>query len=381
MTRAFPAREYDDRLARLQKVLTEQGVDIAIVHTPENLCYLTGHSTPGYYTYQCLLVPAGGPPVLLTRETETVNGRETTYLDRIDGYSDAVDPITATAALVRELCPGANRVALEENSWFLPPRAHRQLLEELNASTVPLDAPLAELRLIKSPLEIGKIRLAARNTNAAMVAAAGAAEAGASERDIAAVAFTALVSNGSEHFGMEPFIASGPRSGTIHSSWTDRRIGRGEPVLLEMAAAHSRYHAPLMHTVWQGQLSGDNQRMAEACLAARDATVAAVRPGNTPAQAHTTCRTTIDSYGLLHTYRKRSGYSVGIAFAPDWGEGHILSLKETEQRPFQPGMVVHVVPTLRIAGVGGIGFSATVLVTDTGNEILTFCQLGPELNQ
>jgi Xaa-Pro dipeptidase len=142
-----------------------------------------------------------------------------------------------------------------------------------------------------------------------------------------------------------------------------------------MAASAGRYHSPLMYTVWSGELKGDSARMAVACQAARDATIDIVRPGNTPAQAHMTCRSTIEDHDLIHTYRKRSGYSVGIAFAPDWGEGHILSLKETEHREFLPGMVVHVVPTLRLAGVAGQGFSATVLVTETGNEILTSCDI------
>jgi Xaa-Pro aminopeptidase len=34
-------------------------------------------------------------------------------------------------------------------------------------------------------------------------------------------------------------------------------------------------------------------------------------------------------------------------------------------------MVVHVVPTLRQVGLGGVGFSETVLVTPEGNEVLT----------
>ena len=41
-------------------------------------------------------------------------------------------------------------------------------------------------------------------------------------------------------------------------------------------------------------------------------------------------------------------------------------------------MVIHVVPTLRLEGVGGIGYSATVLVTNSGYEILTSAdQTGP----
>ncbi|WP_456113499.1 M24 family metallopeptidase [Streptomyces corynorhini] len=212
-----------------------------------------------------------------------------------------------------------------------------------------------------------------------MTAAAEAAVPGASERTVAAAAFGGLIASGSEYFGMEPFVASGPRAGTIHASWTDRVIRPNEPVLLEMSATVGRYNAPLMHTVWTGPLSGEPAAMATACAAARDAALAHVVPGGSPAAAHAACKAAIADAGLAHTYRKRSGYSVGIAFAPDWGEGHLLSLGENEQRLFAPGMVVHVVPTLRVRDSAGVGLSATVLITETGHEVLTACDTGPLL--
>lgn len=381
MTCAFPLEEYETRLERLRAAMAVQEVDVAIVHTPESLCYLTGHATPGYYVYQCLLVPAEGPVVLLTRETETVNAREMTYLERIVGYPDAVDPIDATVEAVRGLGGEVRRLGLEESSWFCSPLQHRRLAASFpGAAVVPIDQAVAQLRLIKSPLEISALRIAARTTNATIDSAARAVHVGATEREVAAEAFASLVREGSEFLGMEPFVASGPRSGAIHASWTDRRIESGEPVLIELAASHSRYHAALMHTVWIGKLSPRLSAMAEACEEARAAAVATVRPGRTPAEAHEACRQAIGRRGLLDTYRKRTGYSIGIAFAPDWGEGHILSLKETEHRPFEPGMVVHVVPALRIAGEGGIGQSATILVTEGDAEVLTRASVGPVLS-
>lgn len=381
MTPAFSAEEFGSRIGRFQNALRQADVDVAVVHTPENVCYLSGHATPGYYTYQCLVVPAEGEPAVLTRETETVNARATTHLDQIHGYANAVDPIAATVDLVRELEPTGRSIGLERTSWFLPPASYDDLSTRFgDGRRITLDSVLAELRVRKSAAEIAKIRQAAAVTNVGMLAAVHAVRVGARERDIAAETFAGLVSAGSEYFGMEPFVASGPRSGIIHASWTDREVGDGEPVLLEMAASRDRYHAPLMHTVWRGTLAGELARMAEACAEARAATLEVVRPGRTPAEAHATCRRVIDAHGLADTYRKRTGYSVGLAFAPDWGEGHLLSLKETEHRPFEPDMVVHVVPTLRREGVGGVGLSATVLLTDDGNEILTACPTGPALD-
>lgn len=372
----FTATEYAGRQARFQRRLAELDIDVAVVTAPENICYLVGHETPGYYTYQCLLVPREGEPTILVRETEKVNAEQTTYLTDIAGYADVEDPIDRTAEVIRDRVGGTRRIGLESRSWFLPPASYLALREGFApAEVVDIDDDVASLRVIKSDAELGMIRRAASITNAGVRAGALAVGVGVAEREVAAAAFAAMIREGSEYVAMEPFVASGPRAGNIHAWWGDRVIEAGEGVLLEMSATKGRYNAPLMHTVRTGALTGDSARMAEACRDALEATLELVRPGPTPAEAHERCKKVVAEHGLSHTYRKRSGYSVGIGFAPDWGEGHLLSLKETEHRPFEPGMVVHVVPTLRLPGVAGQGFSATVVVTADGHEVLTSCDV------
>jgi Xaa-Pro dipeptidase len=372
VTPKFPKEELDGRLGRFRKAMSELDIEVSLVHTPENICYLTGHETPGYYAYQCLVVSVEADPILVLRETEMVNAREYTYLERIEGYTDAAHPVDATAAAVRKSGLSSERVGLEQRSWFLPPLLHRRLVELMNPGwVVQIDGTLASLRLVKSLAEVEAIKGAARITNAAMAAAASAAEAGSSERQVAARAFATLVEEGSEYLGMEPFVASGQRSGAIHASWSDRNIAEGEPVLIELAASVKRYHAALMHTVATGPLPPELEALRITCADALAATLGAVRPGATAEGCHKACLAVIEEAGLLEHYRKRTGYSIGLAFAPDWGEGHLLSLGGGETTPLVPGMVLHVVPALRIPGVGGVGFSATVLVTPDGHEVLT----------
>ena len=371
-TQRFPRAEFDARLDRLRAVMADHGISLALVHGPENVCYLTGHETPGYYVYQCLLVPAKGEPVLLMRETETVNARLFSYLEEVEGYPDTVDPIDATLEVIRHRGFDLSRVGMEQRSWFLPPLLYARLTDALDVELpVPIDDLVAQLRLVKSPLEIASIREAARITSAATIAGLNTVAPGVSEREVAAAIFSTLVREGSEYLGMEPFVASGPRSGAIHASWSDRIIGDGETVLIEVGAAVKRYHAALMRTASVGELPAQLRRMAHVCIAALSAAVDQVRPGNTPEMVDHACKEVIADAGMLNLYRKRTGYSIGIAFAPDWGEGHILSLKQGETTRFEPGMVVHVVPALRQVGLGGVGFSETVLVTSEGHEVLT----------
>jgi Xaa-Pro dipeptidase len=371
MPPAFPADEFNGRLARLRKFMRTARIDVCVVTSPENLAYLTGHATPGYYTYQALVVPIEGEPVLVLRESEVINAQETSHLRDLFPYPDGVDPISATAEAVRSSSK-VSKLGVEESSFFLSPRQHRCLGEILRPNAVvAVDEGLANLRLIKSELEITAIRQAAVIVNTTISQAIEIVEPGVSEREVAAAIFSGLVRSGSEYLGMEPFVASGPRSGSIHASWTDRIIREGEPVLLEFAAAHKRYHAALMHTVAVGELAPELKQVADTCRRARRAAIAEVRPGAEAQEPHGACIDVIRSEGLLDYYRKRTGYSIGIAFAPDWGEGHLLSLGPNEKTKLMPGMVVHVVPAIRIPHRGGFGLSATVLVTDDGPEILT----------
>ena len=74
------------------------------------------------------------------------------------------------------------------------------------------------------------------------------------------------------------------------------------------------------------------------------------------------------SFGARQT--TRTGYSIGIAFTPDWGEGGILSLQAGEPTPLEANMVFHLIPWIQIPGQAGIGFSETVRVTPRGGESL-----------
>lgn len=40
----------------------------------------------------------------------------------------------------------------------------------------------------------------------------------------------------------------------------------------------------------------------------------------------------------------RVGYSIGIAFAPSWDEGYIMSLKQGDETVLRPGMTFHLIP-------------------------------------
>ena len=166
---------------------------------------------------------------------------------------------------------------------------------------------------------------AAAANDAGMRAGLDATRAGASENDVAAAIMNAAIKAGSEYLGMDPFVTSGPRSGVPHTTWRRRKIEPGDLVALETCACYNRYHAALFRTVAVGKIPQLAARhVQDLRWKGSTAAIEKLKPGNTCADVHNACQAVIDRHGFTGGYRKRTGYSIGISFAPDWGEGNIL---------------------------------------------------------
>ena len=111
------------------------------------------------------------------------------------------------------------------------------------------------------------------------------------------------------------------------------------------------------------------EALADVCIEGLDAAIDAIRPGATAGEVDAACRAVIEREGLWDNYRKRTGYSVGIGFSA-WVEGHIASLKADDRTVLEPGMCFHIPIAVRLYGEAGLGFSETVVVTETGGEAL-----------
>lgn len=84
----FAFEEYAVRLAQVRARMRALDVDVFLSHTPENLTYLSGYRTPGYYRYQCLAVAHVGDPVLLIRHIEAINVAIYSWFDRCVVWKD-----------------------------------------------------------------------------------------------------------------------------------------------------------------------------------------------------------------------------------------------------------------------------------------------------
>lgn len=369
----FPVEEFQRRLNAVQAEVRSRGLEGVLVFGPANLFYLTGYQPIGFANFQLASVTPEGEPRLLVRELESAPARRLSWLSADPvAWEDDQDPLLATAEMLRQMGLDRARLGVDERSMFLSVRTYKRLQQLLPEAVLEDGSGIVEkARAIKSPLEIECFRRAAAYTTAGMRAALDAVAEGALDNEVGAAAAQAMYAAGSEYVASGPTVTAGSRSGIAHTTFARNRIQRGDAVLVELGGLHHRYTNALMRSAVVGRPSDLISRMYDACSRALDAAIAAIKPGVSSGSVHDACQRVIDEAGFEPNFRKRLGYSMGVGFAPGWGEGSFLELSRGDPTILQPGMVFHMPPALRIYAEAGVGCSETVVVTEDGVEVLS----------
>jgi Xaa-Pro dipeptidase len=368
----FAVAEYRDRLARVREGMRARGVDLLWLTGPENIFYLSGYHTTGYHVYQALLLPLAGDPFFVVRRIEATNVAARSWIADATAVEDGRDPVEATAARIMAAGAADARIGYEDQGPFLPPATLAGLHARLPAAAFVAASGVVEgVRAIKSAAEIAYLRQAAEAASAAFLAGADACRPGATENDAAAAVYAALVRAGSEYAGSPPFVAAGPRSAVGHATFAMTRIRERDNVWFEIGASVMRYNAGIGRTVAVGPPSAELARLSAVAVGAVEAMIAAVRPAAAAGAVDRAGRGLVEKAGLAQYWMHRGGYGLGVSFPPGLGEGHIMDIKPADARPLRAGMAFHLVPILLVPGVGAIGCTETVVVTDGGCEVLT----------
>lgn len=371
-TLPFSVAEFKDRLARARTRMRTQSLEVIVLTSPENILYLSGYRTTGYYIFQALVVPVAGEPQFVARKLEMTNVPALSWLKSGIPVEDTEHPLDALVRAL-ELCGGeAPVIGYEESGYFLPPGILDSLRARMpRARLVPASGVVEQCRVVKSPAEIEYIRKAAAAAVAGLRAGIAEIRPGRTENDVAAAVYAGLLKAGSEYPTGQPYVVTGPRSALAHATYDGHRIRSGELVYFEVGGSVKRYTGAIMRTVSVGRPTAEVKKMAGVVIRALEAILETIKPGVTSGAVDAAGRSVVEAAGLGKYWLHRTGYSIGVAFPPGWGEGHIMDLKAGDPRELAAGMTFHLVPLLLIPGIGGIGFSASVLVTKTGCEVLS----------
>lgn len=391
------------RQERARQAARERGLDGLVVigrsfyDRVGDLAYLSGHfppfpataHTPGQvgWGHGLLVIPVEGPTTLVA-DPAGVRG-DLAVADEVERGSDLAEQ--AAAALQRRRLATGRLGVVGDDVWSAALKA--ALAARLPAlEMVPADDLARAMRSVKSPAEQALLRHAAALADRGLRAALEAMRAGAAERDVCAAGTAAALAAGAD-FVRYLRVHSGPWS-ALGSRWpqaTDRRLGAGELVTLDIIGAYGGYQFDVLRTAlvgpegvpvgggWASPQHGGSRlsqreteevddllRVAEAVREATVRAVQAARPGVSCAEVARTALACLDERGFGRFARAFCGHGIGL---------------ETVEEPLivpdnptllQPGMVLCIEPGAYLPGRGGASIEQEVIITERGCEVITF---------
>ncbi len=366
----FTSTELAGRQERVARATVSAGLDALLVTIPENIYYLTGFSTPSYYTTQALLIRPGERPFLFTYASEADGIARTTDIDDFVVYGPGQEPMEVLADALAARRLGGARLGFELRSFFFPVASYLALVDRLPHIKASDATPILEsIRAVKSDAELAYICEAADVASAAMRAVRAEIRDGATENDLAAAAYATAIRAGGDFPGSPPYVSTGWRTTLPHATWARRTIQPNDLVYTELSGCVRRYSAALMRTFSLGELPDQLARLEQAIILGLEAAIDALRPGVRSGDVDAACRAPIRDAG--YEYPHETGYSIGVCYPPGWNETHVFNLKPGDEREVKANMVFHLVPHVIVQDLGTVGLSETVLVAAEETRVLT----------
>ena len=366
---AFPEEIYTERLEGLQREILHRGLACVVLFDPENLYWLTGYQTIGYFTFQAMVVPRSGKPVMVTRVVNRDMALALSTIGDAVSIFDTEEPVDILDNYLKRTAPTGS-IGIETTSRYLNIHDYTKLVEGVGARFSPFTGVIEVSRIVKSSLELDRMRIAARSVDAGIDAAIKTIAVGKTDNDLAAALHQGSIAAGSEYIGHPPMVVAGPRSELCFALWKRNTLSKGDVVLLEGAGCIDRYHAMMSRSAVLGRATDEQKATADMLIEILETAIATIRPGVTSGEVDFACRSRVEKRGLGSFFKSRTAYGIGIGFPPNWAEGHIYSIRANDPTVLQPNMTFHVIPTMFRKGFG-MAISDSIRVTEDGCETLT----------
>lgn len=343
------------RVQDLRRVLEEEELYALLVTQAENRRYLTGFT--------------GSAGTVLVTGQETLLATDFRYYEQVQEQAPHVDLVRVEDSTPSALAPHIDELDIHRlgfESHDMTVRGYERWQEALSGVEWEPTADVVEgLRMTKDAEEIGLIEEAVRIADEAMEHILDWIHPGLTEREVAWELEVCMRTHGAEALSFPTIVASGPNSAMPHATTTERVIGRGEPIVIDMGARYEGYCSDMTRSFCVGQASEEYLKVWNTVLEAQQAAEAGIRPGMSGVEADALARDIIDEAGYGENFGHGLGHGVGLAIH----EGPRVS--HTSEDMLREGAAVTVEPGIYIAEWGGVRIEDTVVLTDKGCRVLT----------
>ena len=349
------------RLTKLREILTIEGLDAILITQPENRRYLSGFTgSKGMLFISSQQAMLAVPFIYLEQAGKQAPGFKLVRFHR--EFAVVWPDLVAEISSVQQC--RARRVAFE--SAHLTVAEHGKLdAGDGNVELVPTEGVVEGLRAIKDEDELDIIRKAVALADAAFTYAVEFIEPGMTEREVAWRLEVYMRTHGAEKVAFDLIVGAGPNGAMPHHDVSERVIGEGEPIVMDLGARVAGYHSDLTRTICLGQPDERFTEIYDLVLRAQLAAEAIVRRGIVAGEADNAARQIITEAGYGEQYGHGLGHGVGLAVHEE------PLIRQDAEEVLKPGMVFTVEPGIYLPDWGGVRIEDMVLVQEGGVEVLS----------
>jgi Xaa-Pro aminopeptidase len=345
-----------ERMTRLRQALDDVGAEAFLVTQPQNRRYLSGFTGS-----------TGWLMITLDRALILTDFR---YFEQVEREVTGFELVRVRAAyraalkdLLAEL--GTQRVGFESqhvtvaqlDEW----RADSEDVEWVSTRHV-----VETQRQVKDASELDALRRAVALADEAWAAVLPTVQPGKTTE--AAMAWdleVAMRTRGAEKPAFDIIVAAGPNGALPHAKVTERVIGVGEPLVVDMGCVVDGYHSDMTRTVCWGEPPEDYRAVWDLVLQAQEAAEAGIRAGMAGVEADRLARDLIEEAGYGEHFGHGLGHGVGLAVHERPNAGR------TAEGVLPSGAVMTVEPGVYLPGRFGVRIEDMVVVGEEGVEVLT----------
>ncbi|MGN0642831.1 MAG: M24 family metallopeptidase [Huintestinicola sp.] len=215
---------------------------------------------------------------------------------------------------------------------------------------------IRDMRMIKTPEEIELMQTAQRIAEAAFDNVLNFIKEGVTEREIGLCLDEYMLRNGAEGLSFDTIALCGENTSLPHGVPSDRKLKKGEFILMDYGAVYNGYHSDMTRTVCLGEPSEEMERVYSIVLEAQERAINAAVSGITGKRLDCVARDFIAANGYGEAFGHGLGHSVGM-------EIHEYPNANTRcEEILTDGMIMTVEPGIYLPGKFGVRIEDFVVI-------------------
>lgn len=377
--------EYRARCDQLLAHIDEVSAGGVVLYDNLYILYYTGFAFIPTERPIAFVMNAQGERALFVPRLESEHAKQNALIDRVTHYLEypyTPHPSQILKELLAEMgLTDRGVIGADQNGypWVFGYRGPS--LSALTGAQIHDVKPFVEDQMmIKSAAEIALIRESCKWGNLAHMLLQRYTRIGASETEVSNRASFEATRAMYDALGpifkpQSPYVEGalagyrgqiGRNAAIPHALSGNLHFADGDTLVTGAASAVWGYLSELERTMFVGKVSDEQKRLFDHMCALQEIAFAAMKPGDPCSEVDRAVRAYYEEHDLMDYWRHHVGHAIGLRYH----EGPFLDLGDSTI--MQPGMVFTVEPGLYAASVGGFRHSDTVLITETGIELLTY---------